>query len=99
MKCSWCKKDYPYWSMTPMPLTEEQKTYPTTPAKDIVCDRCLGIKKTRKYLVALPAFPNDKGFNHQTVLVSATDENDAIDRVIHLKGNRVNIGDIKIVNY
>ena len=52
-----------------------------------------------KYLIALPAFPNDKGFNHQTVLVSAKDENDAIDRVIHLKGNRVNIGEIKKVNY
>ena len=52
-----------------------------------------------KYLVALPSFPNAKGFNHQTVLVSGTDENDAIDSVLHLKGNRVNIGEIKKVNY
>lgn len=52
-----------------------------------------------KYLVALPCFPNAKGFNHQTILVSAKDENDAIDQVIHHKGNRVNIGEMKIVNY
>ena len=44
MKCSWCKKDESYWDMTVMPLTAEQKTYPITPAKDVVCDRCLGNK-------------------------------------------------------
>lgn len=53
----------------------------------------------KKYLVALPTFPNDKGFCHQTVLVSAIDENDATDLVYHLKGNRVNIGEVKEVNY
>jgi len=52
-----------------------------------------------KYLIALPCFPRAKGFNHQTILVSAEDENDAIDRVIHHKGNRVNIGEIKKVDY
>ena len=51
-----------------------------------------------KYLVALPAFPKAKGFNHQTILVSAIDENDAISLVKHLKPNS-NIGDIKKVNY
>jgi hypothetical protein len=47
-----------------------------------------------KYLVALPCFPNDKGFNHQTILVSAIDENDARDIVRYLKPN-CNIGDLK----
>jgi hypothetical protein len=51
-----------------------------------------------KYLIALPAFPNDKGFNHQTILVSALNEEDAIKLARHLKPNK-NIGDIKKVNY
>ena len=51
-----------------------------------------------KYLIALPTFRNDKGFNHRTILVSAIDINDAIDLVNHLKPN-CNIGDIKQVNY
>ena len=51
-----------------------------------------------KYLIALPAFRGSQGFNHQTILVSAKDEWDAIALVYHLKG-RVNIGDIKQVNY
>lgn len=51
-----------------------------------------------KYLVALPAFPNSKGFNHQTILVSATKETDAIDLVRHLRP-KSNIGDIKKVDY
>ena len=56
------------------------------------------VEKKNKYLVALTSFPNEKGFNHQTVLVSAKDENEA--RVIakHLKPNH-NIGDIKKVDY
>jgi len=28
--------------MEPMPLTKEQKTYPITPARDLVCHTCLG---------------------------------------------------------
>jgi len=51
-----------------------------------------------KYLVALPVFPNSKGFNHQTILVSATNEADAIDLVRHLKPKN-NIGEIKKVDY
>jgi len=51
-----------------------------------------------KYLIALPCFPGSKGFCHQTILVSAKDKYDAITLVIHLKG-RVNIGDIKQVEY
>jgi len=50
------------------------------------------------YLVALPSFRGAKGFNHQTVLVSAKDENDAWDAARHLKPN-ANIGDIKKVDY
>tara|TARA_R110000782_G_scaffold241700_1_gene328164 strand:- start:26 stop:196 length:171 start_codon:yes stop_codon:yes gene_type:complete len=49
-----------------------------------------------KYLIALPCFRGSKGFNHKTVLVSATDRVDAIKQVRHLKGD-VNIGDMKKV--
>ncbi len=56
------------------------------------------MENKNKYLVALPAFPNDKGFNHQTILVRAKDEDDARTVVTHLKPNK-NIGDIKKVNY
>ena len=52
----------------------------------------------KKFLIALPCFPNAKGFCHQTVLVSAIDENDAIDEARYLRPNH-NIGDIKEVNY
>ena len=53
----------------------------------------------KKYLIALPTFPNDKGFCHKTVLVSAKDEFDAIRLAVHLKGSHVNIGEIKQVDY
>lgn len=52
----------------------------------------------KKFLIALPAFLKDKGFNHQTILISAFDKNDAINTVKRLKPND-NIGDIKEVNY
>ena len=48
-----------------------------------------------KYLIALPCFKGSKGFCHPTILVSAKDEDDAIELVYHLKGPHVNIGDIK----
>jgi hypothetical protein len=51
-----------------------------------------------KYLIALPSFPGGKGFNHQTILVSGKDENDAIALAKHLKPQS-NIGDIKKVDY
>lgn len=51
-------------------------------------------KEKKKYLVALPVFRGAKGFNHRTVLVSATDRYDAIALVRHLRPND-NIGDIK----
>lgn len=54
--------------------------------------------KKNKYLVALPGFPKSKGFNHQTILVSAKDEKDAIDLVKALRPHS-NIGDIKMVDY
>lgn len=56
------------------------------------------MKPIKKFLIALPAFPKDKGFNHQTILISALDKNDAINIVKRLKPND-NIGDIKEVNY
>lgn len=52
----------------------------------------------KKYLIALPSFKGDKGFCHQTILVSAKDKNDAISLAMHLKPNR-NIGEVKEVNY
>jgi hypothetical protein len=56
------------------------------------------IIKKNKYLIALPSFKNSKGFNHPTILVSAINENDAIEIVKHLKPH-CNIGEIKKVNY
>jgi hypothetical protein len=52
----------------------------------------------KKYLIALPSFPNAKGFNHRTILVKATDKNDAANIARHLQPGE-NIGDIKEVNY
>lgn len=52
----------------------------------------------KKYLIALPCFRGSKGFNHQTILVSAKDKNDAIALALHLKPNST-IGDIKEVDY
>ena len=52
----------------------------------------------RKYLIALPCFRGAKGFNHQTILVSAKDKNDAVSIARHLRPH-ANIGDIKQVNY
>lgn len=54
--------------------------------------------KKQTYLVALPTFKGSKGFNHQTILVSAKDMNDAVKLVRHLKPCYY-IGDIKQVNY
>lgn len=51
-----------------------------------------------KYLIALPSFPNSKGFNHPTILVKAKSIEDAKKIVRHLKPNS-NIGDIKKVDY
>jgi hypothetical protein len=35
--------------MQPMSLTAEQKTYPITPAKSLVCHTCLGWDKPKKF--------------------------------------------------
>jgi hypothetical protein len=65
----------------------------------LLCNQTASIMKTkRKYLIALPSFPRDKGFCHPTILVSAVDEADAIDLARYLKP-RANIGSIKEVNY
>lgn len=52
----------------------------------------------KKFLIALPCFPKSKGFNHRTILVSAIDENDAINLAMHLRPSD-NIGSIKEVDY
>lgn len=52
----------------------------------------------QKYLIALPAFKGSKGWNHQTILVSATSETEAI-AIAKTKRPHSNIGSIKIVNY
>lgn len=54
------------------------------------------MKTKYKYLVALPCFPGEKGFNHPTVLVSGQNEADALALVRRLKPNNI-IGDIKKV--
>ena len=51
-----------------------------------------------KYLIALPCFPNSKGFCHRTILIKAKNKSDAILLVKYLKP-RDNIGDIKKVYY
>ena len=56
------------------------------------------MKSKNKYLVALPCFPDSKGFCQKTILVSAISINDAIKLVRHLKPND-NIGSIKKINY
>lgn len=59
-------------------------------------------EKKNKYLIALPSYHGAKGFNHPTILVSATDEPDAINLVYHIKRNSnwpVIIGDVKQVDY
>ena len=48
MKCSRCGNDKSYFEMQPMPLTEEQKTYPVRPSKKLVCHTCLGWEGTNK---------------------------------------------------
>ena len=52
----------------------------------------------KKYLIALPIFPNLKGFCHPTILVSAINEADAIVFARHVHPYS-NIGEIKKVNY
>ena len=52
----------------------------------------------KKYLIALPCFPKAKGFNHRTLLVSATDKHDAVRLAKHLRPHD-NIGEIKEVSY
>jgi hypothetical protein len=49
-----------------------------------------------KYLIALPCFPNSKGFCYPTILVKATDKTSAIALVKHLRPN-ANIGEIKAI--
>lgn len=52
----------------------------------------------KKFLIALPCFRGDRGFNHRTILVSAKDKFGAITLVRHLHPHD-NIGEIKEVNY
>ncbi len=70
-----------------------------TDMEKAMADNRLIMKQTSiKYLVALPTFKGDKGFNHQTILVSAKNLNDCVSLVRHLRPNS-NIGDIQKVNY
>lgn len=56
------------------------------------------MKAKKKYLVALPSFsPKEKGWCHQTILVSAKDEDDARDLAYHLTSRFT--GEVKQVNY
>lgn len=51
-----------------------------------------------KYLIALPTFPNQKGFNCETILISAESESEAYSKAGRLRPNK-NLGDIKKVDY
>ncbi len=48
----------------------------------------------KKYLVALPSFAGAKGFCHQTILVSAENEDEAYSTARRLSPGK-NLGDIK----
>ena len=52
----------------------------------------------KKFVVALPNLPNQKGFNCPTITALAKNISDCISIIRHLRPN-VNIGDIKQVNY
>jgi hypothetical protein len=52
----------------------------------------------KKFLIALPTFPHDKGFNHRTILITAEDKQEAVSIAIKLRPN-CNIGDVKEVKY
>jgi len=43
----------------------------------------------KKYLIALPSFRGDKGFNHETILISAINKQDAIRIVCHLRPGKI----------
>jgi putative AlgH/UPF0301 family transcriptional regulator len=60
--------------------------------------KLIAYAKKKKFLIALPSFPKDKGFNHRTILVLGYDENDAINLAVYLKPND-NIGEVKEVFY
>jgi len=51
----------------------------------------------KKFLIALPTFPCKKNFNHQTILLSAKDENDAINLLFHLRPHTRYVGKIREV--
>lgn len=53
----------------------------------------------KKFLIALPSFKGSKGFNHPTILLSAENKTEAIKKALRIKGENINIGDIKKVNY
>lgn len=51
----------------------------------------------KKYLVALPSFVGDKGFNHRTILAEGTSEADAKANAKRLS-SASHIGDVKQVS-
>ncbi len=53
--------------------------------------------KKKQYLAALTSWRGSKGFSCPTILVSATDKDDAIDLIIFLTGRYP--GEIKEVSY
>jgi len=59
---------------------------------------CKTKNKKRKFLIALPTFPGQKGFNCQTILLSGKDKFEAIGKVDYFKP-KANIGDVKEVDY
>ena len=51
-----------------------------------------------QYLIALPHFREVKGFNHQTILIAAKSEREAIILARYLRPD-ANIGEVKRVDY
>jgi len=52
------------------------------------------METVKKFLIALPSFPQSKGFNHPTILVKSKNKQDAIALARYLKPG-CNIGEIK----
>jgi len=60
MKCAWCGNEKSYFGeLYPIPLTEEQRTYPVLPQRSLVCGKCLGWEKTKIKLEDINIFPNN----------------------------------------
>jgi len=70
-----------------------------TPTKQTTKTNTAKTMNKKKFLIALPTFPCKKNFNHQTILLSAKDENDAMNLLFHLRPHTRHVGKIREVKY